>query len=203
MEIEVINWEKYNPRKDYHQHWFRLDSSFYLDPKFAHFDASHLAVWLIVLSMQCQAQGKAFYINLELISSITKLKKAQVSSILKNLEQIHIVRWSGANCESTDCTNSTNELTNNLPQLDFEALYQNYPRKSGKGAGMEACKKKITTLELYLQLEIAIKNYADHCRDREKKHIKYFSSFMKDWRDWLEVEREEKIKYIKVTDEIF
>lgn len=75
------------------------------------------------------------------------------------------------------------------PAFDFDALYETYPRKKGKKAGLDYCRKHFKTLEQYKALKKAIENY---CLDIEKnktegKYIKYFDTFVRGgWHDYTE-----------------
>lgn len=74
--------------------------------------------------------------------------------------------------------------------LDFEKVYKSYPRKLGKTEGIKKCQKEIKNQKDYELLLIAIQKYKNHCESNitEAKYIKYFSTFMGEWRDWLEEE---------------
>lgn len=74
--------------------------------------------------------------------------------------------------------------------LDFESLYKLYPRKRGKTLGLEKCKRTIKTEKDYLDLKLAITNYARMVREEqtEPQYMKHFSSFMSCWRDYLDEE---------------
>ena len=73
-------------------------------------------------------------------------------------------------------------------RFDFESLYEKYPRKVGKAAGLRKAKVQIKTLEAYEELRTAIARYTNYCiaQKTEPRFIKHFSSFMSDWRDWLD-----------------
>ena len=72
-------------------------------------------------------------------------------------------------------------------EFDFEALYQKYPRKAGKGPGIATCKRVIKTQEDYQLLDRAITNYAISVQGSEEKYIKHFESFMNKerWKDYI------------------
>ena len=76
--------------------------------------------------------------------------------------------------------------------FDFEAIYENYPRKIGKSSGLKSCAKQIKTKEEYEQLLLAVKNYSAQCLldQTEKKFIKKFNNFLKDdyWRDFIDAD---------------
>lgn len=70
----------------------------------------------------------------------------------------------------------------------LEQAYLNYPRKLGKGQGMKIALRQIKTKEDLDQLTLAIENFKRFIatESREKRYIPYFSTFMNNWRDWLE-----------------
>lgn len=72
-------------------------------------------------------------------------------------------------------------------QFDFEKIFEAYPRPLGKKDGLVIAKRSITTQENYEKLATAVNNYAEHMKREgtELKHIKYFSSFMTSWEDWV------------------
>lgn len=70
--------------------------------------------------------------------------------------------------------------------FDFEKVYEKYPRKIGKTRGIKICEKEIKTLLDYENLLKAVSNYATTCQQTESKFIKHFSTFMGEWRDWIE-----------------
>lgn len=99
-----------------------------------------------------------------------------------------------------------NIYDNTIEQIEkqVEKLYLNhYPLKKGKAKGIKkaitAIKNKDTTLN---DLETCIKNYAEEVKDRDKKYIKHFSTFMNgDYLDYLNVEKEEEeYTWVKTPD---
>lgn len=75
----------------------------------------------------------------------------------------------------------------------FEELYQNhYPRKIGKSRGLKKCVRDVKKNERH-DFELAIKNYADFVQQQntEEKFIKHFSSWVGEWRDWIEKPKNE------------
>lgn len=73
-------------------------------------------------------------------------------------------------------------------KLDFNALYNYYPRKQGKSRGFQKCRVEIKTPSDYELLKIAIARYKDHVEkaSMDPKFVKHFSTFMSEWRDWLD-----------------
>lgn len=78
--------------------------------------------------------------------------------------------------------------TVHLDERELERIYSEYPRKEGKSGGMKIVKREIKSPEDSEQLIKAIKNYRTNCEreKKEKKYIKLFSTFMGEWRDWLD-----------------
>lgn len=95
---------------------------------------------------------------------------------------------------------STNESTNESiiynaqspkrrpSEFDFDSLYSKYPRKEGKTRGLKICATQIKSQDDYQNLSKSIDNYSVYCASKVKdpKFIKHFSSFMAEWRDWIE-----------------
>lgn len=72
--------------------------------------------------------------------------------------------------------------------LNFDALYEKYPKKEGKSAGLKVCKNAIKTPEALIAAHKAVERYVDHLRRNkvDPKYIKHFSTFMNSWEDWLD-----------------
>lgn len=72
--------------------------------------------------------------------------------------------------------------------VDFEKIYSDYPRKQGKAKGIKKARAEIKTQDDLAMLAQAIQRYRDHCRNNkiEAQYIKHFSTFMGEWRDWLD-----------------
>jgi hypothetical protein len=69
------------------------------------------------------------------------------------------------------------------PRFDFEALYRTYPRKEGKRDGMRICERDIRTPADFEALTKAVANYASIAKPG---FVKHWSSFMANWRDYVE-----------------
>lgn len=75
--------------------------------------------------------------------------------------------------------------------LDFEQLYEQYPRKRGKLMGMRKLKSEIKTAEDLALFSKAMNNYIMEClKDKtEIKYVKHWATFCNNWRDYLEQEK--------------
>lgn len=77
-----------------------------------------------------------------------------------------------------------------ISNADLEAIYVGYPRKVGKAKGFERARRDIKSIRELNDLAKAVINYRAHC-EREKtesKYIKHFSTFIGEWRDWVDPE---------------
>lgn len=71
--------------------------------------------------------------------------------------------------------------------LDFEKIYEIYPRKIGKKLGIQRLQSKVKTDEKYKLLLGAVEAYQDYCANsiKEEKYIKHFSTWVNEWEDWI------------------
>ncbi len=77
-----------------------------------------------------------------------------------------------------------------ITEHDLLQLYKLYGRKRGKTLGMAKAMRQIKTIEQYEQLRRAIENYNRliEAEGTEPQYVMYFSTFMSQWRDYLEDE---------------
>lgn len=199
--VEVINWEKYNPRGDSKRpSWFRLENNLAIGPAFFGLDCEQKWLWIVILSLVSQKNGEAITWNTGFIQATTGIKPKKQEETLDVFEQFVrlrvsrdvTLRDSPATNERTnehnERTNITNEQRSSAFKFDFEILYEKYPRKLGKQKGIDKCKAQIKCEQDYLELSTAIDRYLNYLRAQgtEAKYIKHFDTFMTTWRDWLD-----------------
>lgn len=74
---------------------------------------------------------------------------------------------------------------------ELERIYkEHYPRKIGKTLGLKRARRLVPIDEIDL-FELSVKNYAKFCEGKDKQFIKFFSTFVNEWEDWLEYEPED------------
>lgn len=87
----------------------------------------------------------------------------------------------------------------NTDAFDFESAYILYPLKKGKSNGFKTLAKTIKTENDLELLKQAIGNYKKETEinKTESKWIKHFSTFVNEWRDWIDFEpkRSSKISF--------
>lgn len=72
--------------------------------------------------------------------------------------------------------------------FDLESLYRAYPRKVGKSVGLSKLQNQIASDSDFVNFQQAVKNYSTHVQDHELRFVKHFSTFVSEWRDWVDYE---------------
>ncbi len=205
VEIKIKNWNKYNPRKDYKRvWWFAFSNTFLEDSDFYSFSDQELRAWIYILSQASKQQKDTPRLDFEHAFRVCKIKPASLSSCIEKLKRLHVV--------TGICTDSVRDLYEIKPlqnitehniteqntyvqtgvrtsvSFDFENLYASYPRKQGKSLGMKKLQSTIKTPEDFEKAKQAIEKYTNHCKENaiDKQYIKMFSTFVGEWRDWLD-----------------
>jgi len=92
VEVEVINWEKYNPRTDRKtSSWFRLENSIVTEPKFFGLSAAQKFVAVCILAEASKLAGRA-KIHVEWLCDQLKIKKSDVDFTIQTLVKTGVVR---------------------------------------------------------------------------------------------------------------
>jgi len=198
ISIQIKNYEKFNPRSDSKRpSWFRFENNFFFSQSMFDLSKDERLVWIFLL---CYASGKNsgdIIINPLYVSQNTDVDLSCVTKTIDKLEERQCLTITRTDNKSNIlCAHATNERTNELiaqnefePQehRDLESLYKQYPRKVGKTRGMKILHSQIKNIKDYQDIELAIKNLVQFVKHekREKEMIPYFSTFMSQWRDWV------------------
>ena len=214
--VTIINFEKFNDRHKEVKNpsWFRLQNSLFEHPDFLDFTHTEIVAWIYLLSLVSKKNNSTVLLSWSHIERVANIRKKDFKSALEKLEKIQAITRSvpdpyhirpgdgtgmGRECPATLQDTTEQDITNKtLAVLDFEKLYEKYPKKEGKGKGLIIAKRDINTLADFNLLETAIEKYSAKCKkDRtESRFIKQFSTFMNSWRDWIEPDAGE-IKFQK------
>lgn len=199
MKIEIIKWSEFQTRKELLSlTWFRLNSDIFDGETYFKIGNDGLIVFIYLLTKAAKCNKSAFEISLDFVSEKIKMKKDKILSVLENLEQNQIVRVSAQNraelCPTyiTDNTDKqtiqTKQTETFVSEKDFNSAYFLYPLKKGKQKGLQKLKKEISTFEDLELFKKAVEIYsADLKKNKtDAKYIKHFSTFVGEWRDWLE-----------------
>lgn len=213
ITVTILNWNKYNPRKDYKTPvWFALSNRIVEDPDLYSFDPLEFKAFVYILCQASQKSSPTITINFDHASRVSNIKKAIMIRAINKLcaitpNAIVMINDDKSNSSiksiCTDiCTDSVRHITNkhNITNkqtntFDFEEAYKNYPRKIGKDSGIKRLNSRIKTQEDFNSFVNAVKNYASHCRKEriDQKFMKHFSSFVgtdgdEPWRDFAAID---------------
>lgn len=129
MKIEIINWHKFNPRKDIaHSAWFRINHAFMFDPEWEDMDGQELAVWLYLLCCASLKNKSELIFDPEIIARKARVEKSKADSALEKLEKKACIsitsraRYVDVTCAlTTDGRNGRNvtDKTNETKRNDF------------------------------------------------------------------------------------
>lgn len=92
IEVEVLNWEKYNPRKDVQRNsWFRFEHDVTTDDRFYHFTHEELWSYVHVLSTCSKHRASRVRINLDHVLRAARISPRALISALDKLEELEIL----------------------------------------------------------------------------------------------------------------
>lgn len=141
MIIEVVNWEKFNPRgkekKKHHYHWFRVEDQIFSDPNFSDFRPTDWVVFLYVLALTCQKQGKPIKIDVGFCSMQCRIKKRDFQSGLDKLlkllfvRQTEVVRTPDAKTSSIHYVHNEHNVYTSSVSDDSQVLFEIWNQESG------------------------------------------------------------------------
>lgn len=87
MKIEIVNWEKYNPRNDVKSTtWFRLENTFWSDPAIFALTNDGRMVWVMLLSLASQRQLPTIQTDLAFVSAVLRIDESVTVAALKHLQ---------------------------------------------------------------------------------------------------------------------
>lgn len=200
-KFRIVNWERRylkGSRKGKHNFWCKLPADEYCYKGLNRCSMTARVVYSYLLQ-ECTSLGQsACYVRTKcVVDALHARTKRVLSAYLELLEIGVIVEESDFRCtkERKRERKKTDDTTSDAPyvaELDFDALYQQYPRKVGKAQFFQRCQSQIKTKERYDELSLAIKNYAAFVANQEQRFIKHASSFMNPnvWVDWISPQQE-------------
>lgn len=197
IEVEVLSWEKYNPRKDYKKPWwFALSNGITTDQIFSEFSDAEFKAWIHILctaSVQNKPRAQVFFKHAERACGI---KRRNLMSAISKLEKLQVIRIPGAICTesvrdlyATEQNSTIQNRTNNNAHAEAFALFwSGYPRKVGKEKTEALFKKAIAAGATPSDLMQAQAKYKEQLKKdgTESKFILHGPTFLGRWRDFLD-----------------
>lgn len=90
IKIKVLDWEKFNPRKDIKSSsWFRLENNFFTNPKFFKLSHEQKLVWLFILCQASQKQSHEILICPDLTSALVRIDAEEVAYTILRLAELN------------------------------------------------------------------------------------------------------------------
>lgn len=93
VQIKILNWEKFNTRKDVtNPRWFRLEHNLFEHWQFYDFTHSEIIAWVYML---CEAskrnEGGTVTVNMEHAHRIARLDSTAINSAIRKLKQNQVI----------------------------------------------------------------------------------------------------------------
>lgn len=102
LEIEIKNWEKFNPRSDVKSSsWFRMSNDFFIDPDFYGISSETRIVWIYVLCMASKKNSGTVRLNTQMIIDALKIDTKNIENAFSELVFINCIRFSPKDVNST------------------------------------------------------------------------------------------------------
>lgn len=189
--MEILNWEKYNPRKDYKKPWwFAVSNTITTDEIFSEFLDAEFKAWIHILctaSVQNTNRPKVFVKHAERVASVTR--KTLVSTIEK-LRVLQVIQ-----VPESICTESVRDLyatqqyrTEQYTTEQDTPVVQSTPVPTSSDGLIRLLSDEVKSLYLdapeYVSRE-AVKAWA-WCENNSRKRPKSPKGFRQFFSGWLE-----------------
>lgn len=97
--IEIMQWEKYNPRKDYkNPWWFALGNKVTTDPMFSEFSDAEFRAWIHILCMASQANSGTFPLFFRHAEKSADIKPKVLASAINKLRILEVIQTPAVIC---------------------------------------------------------------------------------------------------------
>lgn len=205
MRLHVKNWQKYqgDHRQGHKCWWFKLTNEFFTTQDL--FGLNHISrlVWLYILC-ECSKQATDTpKVRKDYLVHILGIKTSELNSALISLSELTTVLEQPLHSGKTVLGQEeerrgekrreeylAQSANADVSDSDLDLIYQEYPRKIGKSQGMKKLAREIKTKDLLADCLKAVKNYSNSVKTTEAKYIKHFSTWVTEWRDWINPEPE-------------
>ena len=122
IDIEILNWEKYNPRTDSKNHsWFRFENGLIESPQFYKWPGDHLKVFIYILSHASRKKSRFLTVDPEHPASAIKVGERSVRETLHKLSILGVIRIIALPCKSNFPAEKSNiEVTQSNIEVTFQ-----------------------------------------------------------------------------------
>lgn len=205
VKIKIINWEKYNPRKDIKSmSWFKLSNNIYNSPSLH--GLSNDSRWMFICLLCISSIKSCSDIDVDVLyicdraaihpltfnKHISVLEKHKLIQVLENNYITESVMQNRINKSRIDKNRLDKSIytadtiaADAANDFDFEKLWNLYPRKLGKRGAFRHFKATVKNENDWNDINKALKNYLIYCEDKEIQFIKHGSTWFYNWQDWI------------------
>jgi hypothetical protein len=206
--VKILGWKKYQTREvKTRTSWFRLENDFIENPNFCEFTSDERIVWMYALCCASKLNHDSLHVpdqcSHRVLNRCTGIDEKTFHRTFEKLKKLRIVeirttrgRYTDDTFENADDTlrdetrrnedETETRRDDNETAFDFESAYNRFPRKEGKSKGIKKLQTEIKTQEDFDRLVTAIENYAASRRGQDQTFTKHFSTFVSEWRDWID-----------------
>jgi len=188
LKIKILNWEKYNPRKDIKKiTWLRLESDVAFSQSLFNLSVEEKWFWIFLLSMSAKKGLSCFKLDISYAEFHSGVKKSQILVALKKFHEKQLVtidtngseriRTETCSTNETNGTNGTHKRTRTYGKEQEKEImdYFNTTCKKYVPRGLkltqsrkELIKKRLKEFSLE-EIKTAITNFSkDTWEDRKK-----------------------------------
>lgn len=207
ITVDILNWEKYNKRKDVKAPWWMaISNRIAEDPDLFCLTHAEFKAWVYILCLSSQKRTSSVTIDLNYVERCTQVKKTDMMVALKKLKSLSMISYTSIKSvripygSRTDGErNPTATLQDNTIQdrtrhnttaheriayapveFDFASVGKLYPNARGRSEGVTRLKKLITSPDDFEKFRKAVVNYSAQVKldGTEMRFIKHFSSFV-------------------------
>lgn len=94
IEITILNWEKFNPRRDVKQSsWFRMEHGLFEKPEFYQFDHSEICLWVYILCLASRKNGPTVTLYVLHANRVGRFDDKTIESGLEKLNDIEVITY--------------------------------------------------------------------------------------------------------------
>lgn len=112
MIVEIVNWEKYNPRKDLKtSSWFRLENNFCTHHELFDYTNDQKMVWIYLMCEASKSQSPSVTINANLVATLLRIDASIVTDTIQSFENTGLVTLRTRNARVTRTTRTRNTLS--------------------------------------------------------------------------------------------
>lgn len=201
MKITVPNFKKFNPRNDLKSMpWLRLQNNFYDLEDFYNADVNTTWLFIFFLCQCAQKVSDTIDADKDYLIFKSKLTKNQFNTALEQLlskemilletnesERIRSDQFEYVPNERTNITNARTCTNERDSVFDFNLIYEEYPKKSGKALGLKKLSSIKMTQDLFDKILHGAKSYKDYISSSgiEERFVKQFSTWVNQecWND--------------------